>query len=101
MANPYIDQFSVRCSEPTCKRVKQTTNNWFIARIFPESGERASELILDAWDETIAGQDNSLPLCGEGCATRMVSKFMSDVKTGLEAKAKAAKIEVADEAKEN
>jgi hypothetical protein len=95
MANPYIDQFSVHCAGPNCGHTKLSTNNWYTVRIFPESGE----LILDAWDEAIAAQDNSLPLCGEACAIRMVSRFMADVKTGLEAK--AAKIEVADEAKEN
>jgi hypothetical protein len=72
LSNPYLQPI-VRCAGPNCGQIKRETNFWYIVRIFSD------QFILNTWNwELLASYDNAAPLCSEACASKMLSKFMSD-----------------------
>jgi hypothetical protein len=75
--SPYISTV-IRCAGPNCSKVKGDTNHWFMA--FVNSGS----VTIYTWSYELFDDIDCRPLCGESCASKLVSKFMSDVKAKLD-----------------
>ena len=77
MSNPYITTV-VTCAVPNCGKTKQESNHWFLAFYSPGS----PNIQISAWSDKILREyrDDVLPLCSESCASKLLSKFMSDQK---------------------
>ena len=74
MANQYISTV-VRCAGPNCDHVRQECNHWYICHL-------TDRFLLKPWDDgAVFQEDNILPLCGDECASKMLAKFMSDLKS--------------------
>jgi hypothetical protein len=70
MSNPHL-QPVIRCAGPNCGKVKGQVNRWWIARLL------RNQFVLDAWnDEILKSHDNAIALCGESCASKLLSQFM-------------------------
>jgi len=57
-----------------CGVQKKTTNHWILAMVTPGS------LRFAPWDTTVAMRDDVIVLCGESCATAMLSRSLGDWK---------------------
>ena len=92
MKNPYISTV-VHCAGPNCDQVKKFTNHWFMCRMIVGSdraGGVDGRFLIETWnDNTLSQEDNILPLCSESCASKMLARFLSDVKA-FEEKLKCA-----------
>lgn len=72
--NPHIS-LVVHCAGPNCDVVKQSTNHWLICHITDD------RFLIKPWaDAAIREEDNILPLCSDQCATKMLARYLSDMK---------------------
>lgn len=63
---------SYKCDGPGCDRVKGVANHWWL-------GIKAQyTLLIKPWTDPAAGAHGVLHLCGESCAQKTLSEFMSD-----------------------
>ncbi len=77
-ANPFH-----RCAGPNCGLVKGVNNRWWV--MWSSFGEyEAPVLHLAPWDEALIAQEGALPVCGEGCAQRLQSQFMGNLRENEE-----------------
>ena len=81
---PKIDQFVCDCG---CGAVRQLSNHWRMLRI------KEKEWIICEWNEKMQNKPNVKYLAGQGCAHKMLDKFLSIPKPQLsrEGTAPAAK----------
>lgn len=78
--NPYITT-AVRCAGPNCDKAKGENNHWFVLRRY----KRDSGFAVTVWSQSaLMRYEDSLPLCGEGCVTKMVASILSSMKTKTE-----------------
>jgi hypothetical protein len=75
MSNPHI-QSTITCAAPNCGQLKRETNHWLIMIASPSRGN----LTVFSWQPDILGRPDALPLCGESCASKMLSIWMDEVK---------------------
>jgi hypothetical protein len=69
-----------RCAGPNCGSIKDPADDdWWLMSI-TVSDEGDTILSLRAWNKTIADTEGPLYLCGEGCAGKMMSQFMSNLR---------------------
>lgn len=84
-ANPYID-LVVRCAGPGCNKTKGPSNHWYVmvpnVSMCPHS--RGGPLLMPWDDDIVRSTPVVLPLCGESCASKMISQWMSDIHTQLQ-----------------
>jgi hypothetical protein len=57
-----------------CGVQKKTTNHWILAIVTP------GNLRFVPWDTHLALQDDVIVLCGEGCATALLSRCLGEWK---------------------
>jgi hypothetical protein len=57
-----------------CGVQKKTTNHWILAMVAPGS------LKFLPWDTRLAMEDDIIVLCGEGCATALLSRSLGEWK---------------------
>src|SRR3979490_1932358 len=57
-----------------CGRQKQTSNHWVLARI------TANGITFMPWDRDLALNSDIIVLCGEGCASALLSRSLGDWK---------------------
>ena len=57
-----------------CGVQKKTTNHWILAMIAPGT------LRFAPWDNKLAMKDDVIVLCGEGCATALLSRSLGEWK---------------------
>jgi hypothetical protein len=68
-----------RCTGPNCGQIKNSSDRWWL--MWTSIGENSrAVLYLCPWDEAVAQQAGSLPVCGELCAQRLQSQFMGNVR---------------------
>ena len=58
----------------TCGIQKKTTNHWVLARVTPGG------ITFMPWDINLAFDDEIIVLCGERCASALLSRYMGDWK---------------------
>jgi hypothetical protein len=58
----------------TCGVQKKTTNHWVLAKVTP------SGISFMPWDINLAFEDDIIVLCGEGCASSLLSRYMGEWK---------------------
>lgn len=58
----------------TCGIQKKTTNHWVLARI------TASGITFMPWDTALALSDDIITLCGERCASTLLSRSLGEWK---------------------
>ena len=76
-ANPFY-----RCAGPNCGVLKNKTDRWWL--MWTSFGEfDVPVLYLSPWDEDIAQREGTLHVCGEGCAQKLQSQFMGNVRENL------------------
>lgn len=78
--NPHI-KLVVSCAAPGCEKTKTDVNHWWI--MIPNAGPHpeAMGILLLPWsDFVIRSLPHAIPLCGESCASKMISSWMSDVR---------------------
>ena len=72
-----------RCAGPNCGLVKGVNNRWWI--MWSSFGDyEAPVLHLAPWDEPLIAHEGALPVCGEGCAQKLQSQFMGNVRENEE-----------------
>jgi len=57
-----------------CGVQKKTTNHWILAMVTPDS------LRFVPWDTKLGMEDDVIVLCGERCATALLSRSLGDWK---------------------
>jgi len=68
-----------RCAGPNCGQVKHSTDRWWL--MWSSFGDfKRPVMHLCSWDDQIAQQEGTLPVCGEMCAQRLQSQFMGNVR---------------------
>jgi hypothetical protein len=58
----------------TCGIQKKTTNHWVLAKVTPGG------ITFMPWDINLAFDDEIIVLCGERCASALLSRYMGDWK---------------------
>ena len=62
---------TIRCSGPTCQRIKGESNHWY--KVWEDEGK----ITFTTWkqgDEKVVG---IRPLCGQACAQMVLSEYMN------------------------
>lgn len=75
--NPSANQF-YRCAGPNCGLVKSATDRWWLMWTSLEQF-KTPVLYLAPWNEDLARSEGTLHVCGELCAHKLQSQFMSNV----------------------
>jgi hypothetical protein len=57
-----------------CGIQKKTTNHWVLAKV------TGSDIRFMPWDSKLALRDDIIVLCGEGCATALLSRSLGEWK---------------------
>jgi hypothetical protein len=74
-----MEQSLYRCAGPGCGQFKSTSDRWWL--MWTRRNERGlSVLSLCEWDEKIAAEESALHVCGEGCAGKLQSVFMGNIR---------------------
>jgi hypothetical protein len=72
--NPYY-----RCAGPNCGLLKGASDRWWL--MWTSFGDyTAPVLFLAPWDQELALREGTLHVCGEGCAQKLQSQFMGNVR---------------------
>jgi hypothetical protein len=58
----------------TCGIQKKTSNHWVLAKVLPGG------ITFMPWDTNLAFDDEIIVLCGEGCASALLSRYMGEWK---------------------
>jgi hypothetical protein len=58
----------------TCGIQKKTTNHWVLAKV------TTGGITFMPWDTALAFEDEIIVLCGERCASALLSRYMGDWK---------------------
>lgn len=67
-----------RCSGPNCGRLRQPgDNSWWL--LWTTLDDRTPVLCVSPWDEELAIREGALFACGENCAQRLQSQFLTNV----------------------
>ena len=81
LKNPVAEAF-YRCAGPNCGVLKKTSDRWWL--MWTSFGEfDVPVLYLSPWDEDIAQREGTLHVCGEGCAQKLQSQFMGNVRENM------------------
>ena len=68
-----------RCAGPNCGVIKGDSDRWWVMWTSMDS-LGVPVLHLGPWDEELALREGALHLCGEGCAHKLQSHFMGNVR---------------------
>ncbi len=72
--NPYY-----RCAGPNCGLLKGSSDRWWL--MWTSLGEHGLPVMhLAPWDEELAVREGALHVCGDGCAQKLQSQFMGNVR---------------------
>jgi hypothetical protein len=88
MSNPHIKTV-VQCGAPNCKNVRAEANHWFIVI----DDVQPSGMMFGVWPftmEILESVASAVPVCGEECLAKMVSRVLG-VRKVWDAEAQAAK----------
>ncbi len=68
-----------RCAGPNCGQLKGVSDRWWL--MWSSQDPRGVPVLhLCEWNEAIAREEGTLHLCGEGCAQKLQSVFMSNIR---------------------
>jgi hypothetical protein len=67
-----------RCSGPNCGVLKGASDRWWIMWTSIDDG--LAILHVARWNEELAIREGALHVCGEGCAQKLQSQFMENVR---------------------
>lgn len=68
-----------RCAGPNCGILKRSSDRWWL--MWTSFGEfNRPVLYLCSWDEELAQQEGTLHVCGDLCAQKLQSQFMSNIR---------------------
>jgi len=82
LRNPVPNLF-YRCAGPNCGALKGSTNRWWVMwTSFDEL--KVPVLHMAPWNEDLALREGALHVCGEGCAQKLQSNFMGNVRENEE-----------------
>lgn len=71
-----------RCAGPNCGVLKRHGDRWWLMwTSFGEWG--VPVLLMCPWDEKIAAKEGTLYVCGDGCAQKLQSQFMGNVRDNI------------------
>ena len=74
----FIPNAFYRCAGPNCGAQKGGSDRWWVMWS-SLSDHEVPVMHLAPWDEKLAVQESALCVCGEGCAHKLQSQFMSNV----------------------
>jgi hypothetical protein len=66
-----------RCAGPNCSVLKGSSDKWWL--MWAAQVEGMTVLSLCAWDDEIANREAALYVCGENCAQKLQSQFMTNI----------------------
>jgi hypothetical protein len=66
-----------RCAGPNCGVLKGSSDKWWL--MWAAQVEGMTVLSLCAWDDEIANREAALYVCGENCAQKLQSQFMTNI----------------------
>ena len=68
-----------RCAGPNCGLLRHPGDRWWL--MWTSFGEfNRPVLYLCSWDEELAQQEGTLHVCGDLCAQKLQSQFMSNIR---------------------
>ncbi len=80
LPNPFY-----RCAGPNCGVLKGVQDRWWLMwTSFGDYG--VPVLFLAPWDEELAAREGTLHVCGDGCAQKLQSQFMGNVRDNQQKK---------------
>ena len=72
-----------RCAGPNCGSIKGVNNRWWV--MWSSFGDYGAPVLhLAPWDTELLVQEGALPVCGEGCAQKLQSQFMGNLRENEE-----------------
>jgi hypothetical protein len=74
---PSREELVFRCAGPNCGILKGHTDRWWL--MWPSKEDGRTVLSLCEWDAAVARREGALSVCGEQCAQRLQSMFMSNI----------------------
>ena len=77
-----------RCAGPNCGLLKGDSDRWWM--MWTARADGIPVLSISPWDEALARKEATLHVCGEGCAQKLQSIFLANVRGNQDA-ARAAK----------
>lgn len=76
---PSASNVLYRCAGPNCGILKRSSDRWWL--MWTSFGEfNRPVLYLCSWDEELAEQEGTLHVCGDLCAQKLQSQFMSNIR---------------------
>jgi hypothetical protein len=73
-SNPYY-----RCAGPNCGLLKGVSDRWWLT--WTSYGDYGVPVMfLAPWDEELAMREGTLHVCGDGCAQKLQSQFMGNIR---------------------
>jgi len=76
-SNPHV-RTVITCAMPNCGHEKQSTNHWIMAEVYGRTG-----LYFHSWDQDYFELTSGVqPLCGDECAHKLLSQFLTRLKNG-------------------
>ena len=83
ISNPFF-----RCAGPNCGLVKGVNNRWWV--MWTSFGEYERPVMhLSPWNEELIVNEGAMPVCGEGCAQKLQSQFMGNLRENEEQRRRA------------
>lgn len=78
----------IRCSGPNCGVLKGHDDHWWLMWTTPDPAG-VSVLAVAPWNDELRFREGALAVCGENCAQKLQSQFMTNLlqNTGRRAKA--------------
>jgi hypothetical protein len=71
-----------RCSGPNCGILKELGNHWWL--MWTSGVEYGVPVLyLAPWNEELAQREGTLHVCGEGCAQKLQSQFLANIRESL------------------
>ena len=74
-SNPHV-RTVITCAMPNCGRTRGDVNHWLQAYI------GTAHIEIHAWRDDELSTPGTLPLCGDECAHRLLSQFLTRLKNG-------------------
>lgn len=74
-----------RCAGPNCAVLKGASDRWWVMWTSLEE-HGVPVLYLAPWDEGLAVREGALHVCGDGCAQKLQSHFMGNVRENQDRK---------------
>jgi hypothetical protein len=76
---PATQHVPIRCAGPNCGKIKAKADRWWL--MWTSTHEFGPTVLsFCAWDEAVALNEAALHVCSDGCAARLLSQFLTNLR---------------------